>query len=187
MSEEVLSFCSSHAMCTSIIELNEDVFGEIFQWLADDYASTVSWFFTCRLFKRMVPCWLIHKYTFPTLKTTLRLYDGWLTGYATFRGKQVYCVMSQDREILEPRDYPKDVWDKLLFESTIEGEDVETREYEIWYFCRTDEGAAEFFVRSKRQYKLYKEWSLPPIRGPYIIPPSEHCVGEFTEDEFLKK
>lgn len=170
------------------VELVADMYIEIFQGLTDDYASVVSWFLSCKHFQRMVPGCLIRKYTFPTFPRVYSYWDGWLSGFSRFRGREVFCVMSQDRDRLAPRDYPKDVWDKILFESSIEDEeDATTREHciscEDW-----QSGKIDWIVRYKRHYRLYTQWDLintsPCIKDHATL--AHCCVGEFTEDEFLQ-
>lgn len=163
-----------------------DIYTEIYAWIKGDWETTVSWFFCCKAFHGMVQAATIRTHSTPVVTCNIGAYwDRPISRFATFQDKLGVIWRTMDHEDLKERDYPQDVWDKILSKTDDDWKDMETREYNI-----TQEPVSnrlEWRVYTKCRYTFYarKENMAPVQLDLYDVNSFKNryrAVAEFVED-----
>jgi hypothetical protein len=137
-------------------ELVEDVYREIFSWIADHYETVTSWFLVSKMFQHMIHPSLLRFHSQPRALRCHTRWDGFQGGIGSFRGKEVVVWRVSDYESVPPREYPHDVWQAILHHTGSEWDDLQTKECEISFEGYDDDsGRLAWVVRDKRRYVLY--------------------------------
>jgi len=113
------------------MELVPDMYPLIYAYIKEDYKTTVSWFLCCRRFNDMVTVDTKRLYSSPVVISPIGPYwDGPVARLATYQGKVGVLRRTMDYETLKPQDYPVEVWEKILSDTTGDDwADMETKDY----------------------------------------------------------
>lgn len=116
-------------------------------------------------------------------------WDGPISSLVMFQGKLGVIWRSMDVEMLNERDYPQDVWDKILSKTDDDWTKMQTRDYRIDQEQELASDRLEWRVFTKNRYMLYTRENMTREDvnlynyGDNNFKTQFRCLGEFIDDE----
>ena len=172
-------------------DLVPDIYIEIYKHIKSDARTTASWFLCCKAFHVMVRPEFIRFHSMINVISRDGAYWPHLISRLAMRWGQLGVLWrSEDYKELNERDYPQEVWNKILNNPLGSQDDMETCEYIInemddspsserliWYVYRKQ--CYKFYTRKglKREEVYLGNYSENDFENKY------HCQGEFIRDE----